>query len=113
MGAETIPQYTVGEGEDVVFFMGAQAYVPRLVQANIPWHRPPMPSLKYSTKRDTGASLKTLGSETYAPSGIPLKPEELMASIKPTQKKDIPIGTVGGGEESVEGGFFHRCNRRF
>mmetsp|Transcript_98157 Transcript_98157/g.219956 ORF Transcript_98157/g.219956 Transcript_98157/m.219956 type:complete len:125 (-) Transcript_98157:97-471(-) len=102
---ESIPAYAVEEDEGVVLYMGAHAYVPRLVQANVPWQRPAMPNLKYSTKRDTGGSLRTLGSETYAPSGIPLQPEQLMG-LKPTQKKDISVGSIGGAKKVWKEGSF-------
>mmetsp|Transcript_92152 Transcript_92152/g.214156 ORF Transcript_92152/g.214156 Transcript_92152/m.214156 type:complete len:129 (+) Transcript_92152:71-457(+) len=103
---ETIPQYVVEEDEGVVFYMGAHAYVPRLVQANIPWQRPAVPSLKYSTKRDSGGSLKTLGADTYAPSGIPLKPEDLLPGPKPTQTKRITVGSLGGAKQVWKEGAF-------
>mmetsp|Transcript_59777 Transcript_59777/g.192398 ORF Transcript_59777/g.192398 Transcript_59777/m.192398 type:complete len:126 (+) Transcript_59777:75-452(+) len=104
--AETIPQYVVEEDEGVVFYMGAHAYVPRLVQANVPWQRPAMPSMKYSTKRDTGASLKTLGAETYAPSGVPLKPQDLFMGPKATEKKEIKLGSIGGAKTLWKEGTF-------
>merc|ERR1712151_1327161 len=101
----------MGDGEDVILFTGSQAYVPRLVQANVPWNRPPMPTLKYSTKRDTGGSLRTLGSDTYAPSGVPLRPEELLNTVKPTQKKEFSVATLGGARKVTKEGSFGETSR--
>ena len=48
-----LAQYDL-EGEEYVMFHGSQAYVPRLVQANVPSQQPPMKGLKYSTKEAGG-----------------------------------------------------------
>mmetsp|Transcript_91649 Transcript_91649/g.230313 ORF Transcript_91649/g.230313 Transcript_91649/m.230313 type:complete len:94 (-) Transcript_91649:49-330(-) len=68
-------------GEDPVYCIGNSAYVPRLVQANIPWTRPPVTQAKFSTKKDGGSSLRSLGSEVYQPSGLALRAEEPLEGL--------------------------------
>lgn len=65
--------------EDEVYWIGNHAYVPRLVTANIPLHR--MPVSRYSTKKPH--SLRSLGDDVYAPSGLALRSEHLAGADNP------------------------------
>merc|ERR1712066_9155 len=57
-------------GEQEVLFMGGDAYVQRLVQASVPWTRPPVMKMKYNTKGKNAIDLRTLSSEIYDPSAL-------------------------------------------
>eukprot|EP00913_Durusdinium_trenchii_P002439 g2253.t1 len=66
-------------GEEGVY-VGSQGYVPRLVQVDVPWQRPPSSGgvKRLSQKPPTKSLLKTLGDECYAPSGVMLRPDDLV-----------------------------------
>mmetsp|Transcript_39400 Transcript_39400/g.82529 ORF Transcript_39400/g.82529 Transcript_39400/m.82529 type:complete len:115 (+) Transcript_39400:76-420(+) len=60
-------------GEQEVLFMAGDAYVQRLVQASVPWTRPPVVKAKYNTKGKE-ALLQSLGAEVYDPSAMKTTP---------------------------------------
>mmetsp|Transcript_40036 Transcript_40036/g.82002 ORF Transcript_40036/g.82002 Transcript_40036/m.82002 type:complete len:138 (-) Transcript_40036:78-491(-) len=79
-------------GEDGVY-VGSQGYVPRLVQVDLPWQRPPASGgvQRLSQKAPRKGLLKTLGDDCYAPSGIQLRPDDLVD----TRFKTMPAGQTG------------------
>mmetsp|Transcript_47929 Transcript_47929/g.128434 ORF Transcript_47929/g.128434 Transcript_47929/m.128434 type:complete len:142 (+) Transcript_47929:1-426(+) len=90
--------------EDPVYCIGNNAYVPRLVQADIPWHRPPVSQVKMSTKKG-GGGLRSLGAEVYAPSGMELRPEDLATTSASRRPREEPLGSlVRGGAASSGAG---------
>ncbi|CAL1164079.1 unnamed protein product [Cladocopium goreaui] len=79
-------------GEEGVY-IGSQGYVPRLVQVDVPYHRTPLQggANRLSQKPPTKSWLKTLGDECYAPSGVMLRPDDL---VDP-KYKTLPAGRTG------------------
>mmetsp|Transcript_23771 Transcript_23771/g.68476 ORF Transcript_23771/g.68476 Transcript_23771/m.68476 type:complete len:111 (-) Transcript_23771:108-440(-) len=80
-------------GEDTVYCIGSQAYVPRLVQANVPWNRAPMTQMRFGTKKEGRSSLQTLGAEVYRPSGMELRVEDIAGSVA-TRAKQEPLSSL-------------------
>mmetsp|Transcript_18688 Transcript_18688/g.43703 ORF Transcript_18688/g.43703 Transcript_18688/m.43703 type:complete len:138 (+) Transcript_18688:72-485(+) len=76
-------------GEDGVY-VGSQGYVPRLVQVDVPWQRPAGSggARRLSQKAQQKGLLKTLGDECYAPSGVKLRPDDLVDA----KQKMMPAG---------------------
>merc|ERR1712032_51263 len=60
--------------EEEMYFIGSQMYVPRLVQANI---KIPKDMGRYKLSQRQGKSLRTLGDDTYAPSGVQLQGKDI------------------------------------
>eukprot|EP00931_Biecheleriopsis_adriatica_P083331 TRINITY_DN56913_c0_g1_i1.p1 TRINITY_DN56913_c0_g1~~TRINITY_DN56913_c0_g1_i1.p1 ORF type:complete len:168 (-),score=27.13 TRINITY_DN56913_c0_g1_i1:21-488(-) len=90
-------------GEDGVY-VGSQGYVPRLVQVDLPWQRPPSSGgvKRLSQKAPTKGSLRTLGADCYAPSGIALRPDDLIdqrGKMMPGSKS-VPLGGAGKFDSS-------------
>mmetsp|Transcript_59094 Transcript_59094/g.93581 ORF Transcript_59094/g.93581 Transcript_59094/m.93581 type:complete len:138 (-) Transcript_59094:118-531(-) len=78
-------------GEEGVY-IGSQGYVPRLVQVDVPYHRTPgLQGARLSQKPPTKSLLKTLGDECYAPSGVMLRPDDLLDP----KYKTLPAGRTG------------------
>eukprot|EP00930_Biecheleria_cincta_P062490 TRINITY_DN4795_c0_g1_i1.p1 TRINITY_DN4795_c0_g1~~TRINITY_DN4795_c0_g1_i1.p1 ORF type:complete len:147 (-),score=12.63 TRINITY_DN4795_c0_g1_i1:303-743(-) len=85
-------------GEDGLY-VGTQGYVPRLVQVDLPWHRPPASAgaKRLSQKAPTRGSLRTLGADLYAPSGITLRPDDLVDK----RNKQLPVGQSANPKKLV------------
>eukprot|EP00933_Yihiella_yeosuensis_P056102 TRINITY_DN55114_c0_g1_i1.p1 TRINITY_DN55114_c0_g1~~TRINITY_DN55114_c0_g1_i1.p1 ORF type:complete len:137 (+),score=21.23 TRINITY_DN55114_c0_g1_i1:78-488(+) len=81
-----------GPGEEHMVYVGNQAYVPRLVQADLPIQRRPVPGMRRLSERArNGGSLRTLGGDIYCPSGMTLRPDDL---VDPRPRK-LPSGGTG------------------
>merc|ERR1712146_269670 len=78
-------------GEQEVLFMAGDAYVQRLVQASVPWTRPPVVKAKYSTKGKE-ALLQSLGAEVYDPSAMKTAPPpEKYTDLKYNRPRNEPL----------------------